>query len=90
MGTLAGIFRKETSKARKEEPRLEKVVKETRIDEGPIPSVKTREEREGKRSLANAQPLREFDQMDWIPLNFEEIFDKREAIPKSRKVHQWY
>jgi hypothetical protein len=33
------------------------------------------EEKRG-RSLANAMPLKEFEQMDWISIDFEEIFNK--------------
>jgi hypothetical protein len=60
---LAGISRKEAPKVKKEEPRQEK------IEGRPIQGIKIRklEELQG-RSLANAKLLKEFEQMDWIPL----------------------
>jgi hypothetical protein len=27
--------------------------------------------------MSSAKPLREFKQMDWVPIDFGEIFDKR-------------
>jgi hypothetical protein len=35
--------------------------------------------------LANAKPLKEFEQMDWIPINFEEIFNKRRPYPNQKE-----
>jgi hypothetical protein len=71
---LAGISRKEAPKVKKEEARQEKVDGATHNEGGPIQGIKIRkiEEVHG-RSLANAKPLKEFKQMDWIPINFEEI-----------------
>jgi hypothetical protein len=75
---LAGFSRKEAPKVKKEEARQEKIVGATHNEGGPIQGIKIRklEELQG-RSLANTKPLREFEQMDWIPINFEEIFNKR-------------
>jgi hypothetical protein len=69
---LAGISRKEASKVKKEEARQEKIEGETHDERGPIQAIKIRklEELQG-RSLANAKPLKEFEQMDWIPINFD-------------------
>jgi hypothetical protein len=78
---LAGISRKEAPKVKKEEPRQEK------IEGRPIQGIKIRklEELQG-RSLANAKLLKEFEQMDWIPINFEEIFDKRRPYPNQKEL----
>jgi hypothetical protein len=75
---LAGISRKEAPKVKKEEARQENIEGATHKEGGPIQGIKIRkhEELQG-RSLANAKPLKEFEQMDWIPINFEEIFNKR-------------
>jgi hypothetical protein len=75
---LAGISRKEASKVKREEARQEKIEGATHNEGGSIQGIKIHklEELQG-RSLVNAKPLKEFQQMDWIPINFEEIFNKR-------------
>jgi hypothetical protein len=75
---LAGISRKEAPKVKKEEARQEKIQGAAHNEGGPTQGIKIRklEELQG-RSLANAKPLKEFEQMDWIPINFEKIFNKR-------------
>jgi hypothetical protein len=30
-----------------------------------------------KRSMSSAKPLREFEHMDWVPIDYGEVFDKR-------------
>jgi hypothetical protein len=35
--------------------------------------------------LANAKPLKEFKQMDWTPINFEEIFNKRRPYSNQKE-----
>jgi hypothetical protein len=62
---LAGISRKEALKVKKEETRQEKIEGATHNEGGPIQGIKIR------------KPLKEFEQMDWIPVNFEKIFNKR-------------
>jgi hypothetical protein len=75
---LSGISRKEAVKVKKEESRKENIERATHNEEGPIQGIKIRklEELQG-RSLANAHLLKEFKQMDWILINFKEIFNKR-------------
>jgi hypothetical protein len=34
--------------------------------------------------MSSAKPLREFEQMDWVPIDFGEIFDKRRLIPNQK------
>jgi hypothetical protein len=82
---LAGISRKEAPKVKKEEAMQEKIEGATHNEGGPIQSIKFRklEELQGI-SLANAKPLREFEQMDWIPINFKEIFNKRIPYPNQK------
>jgi hypothetical protein len=29
-----------------------------------------------KRTMSSAKPLREFEQMDWVPIDYGEVFDK--------------
>jgi hypothetical protein len=65
----AGISRKEAPKVKKEEARHEKIEGATHNEGGPIEGIKIRnlEELQG-RSLVNAKPLKEFEQMDWTQL----------------------
>jgi hypothetical protein len=83
---LAGMSRKEAPKVKKEEARQEKIEGATHNEGGPIQGIKIRklEELQG-RSLANSKPLKEFEQMDWIPINFEEIFNKRRPCPNQKE-----
>jgi hypothetical protein len=83
---LAGISRKEAPKVKKEEARQENIEVATHNEGGPIQSIKIHklEELQG-RSLANAKALKEFEQMDWIPINFEEIFNKRRPYPNQKE-----
>jgi hypothetical protein len=75
---LAGISRKEPLKVENEEARQQKIVGATHNERGPIQGIKIRKlEKLQGRSLANAKPLKELKQSDWIPINFEEIFNKR-------------
>jgi hypothetical protein len=84
---LARISRKEAPKVKKEQARKEKIEGATHNEGGPIQGIKIRklEELQG-RSLANAKPLKEFEQMDWIPINFEEIFNKRKPYPNQKQL----
>jgi hypothetical protein len=34
--------------------------------------------------MSSAKPLREFEQMDWVPIDFGEIFDKRRPFPNQK------
>jgi hypothetical protein len=67
---------------KKEEARQEKIEGATDNKGGPIQGIKILklEELQG-RSLVNARPLKEFEQMDWIQINFKEIFNKRRPYP---------
>jgi hypothetical protein len=42
-------------------------------------------EEERGRSLANARLLKEFEQMDWIQIDFEEIYNERRPYPNQKK-----
>jgi hypothetical protein len=37
-----------------------------------------------ERTMSSAKPLREFEQMDWVPIDFGEIFDKRRPFPNQK------
>jgi hypothetical protein len=37
-----------------------------------------------KRSMSSAKPLREFEPMDWVPIDYGEVFDKRRPFPNQK------
>jgi hypothetical protein len=37
-----------------------------------------------KRSMSSAKPLREFEPMDWVPIEYGEVFDKRRPFPNQK------
>jgi hypothetical protein len=37
-----------------------------------------------KRSMSSAKPLKEFEPMDWVPINYGEVFDKRTPFPNQK------
>jgi hypothetical protein len=34
--------------------------------------------------MSSAKPLREFKKMDWVPINYGEVFDKRRPYPNQK------
>jgi hypothetical protein len=36
-----------------------------------------------KRSMSSAKPLREFEPMDWVPIDYGEVFNKRRPFPNQ-------
>jgi hypothetical protein len=70
---------------KKEESRQENIEGATHNEGGPIQDIKIRKLKEVQgRSLANANPSEEFEQMDSIPINFEEIFNKMRPYPNQK------
>jgi hypothetical protein len=37
-----------------------------------------------KRSMSSAKPLREFEPMNWVPIDYGEVFDKRRSFPNQK------
>jgi hypothetical protein len=37
-----------------------------------------------KRSMSSAKPLREFEHMDWVPIDYGEVFDMRRLFPNKK------
>jgi hypothetical protein len=37
-----------------------------------------------ERTMSRAKPLREFEQIDWVPIDFGDIFDKRKLFPNQK------
>jgi hypothetical protein len=68
----------------KEEPILEKL-EEEHIKSRTTPSVDFATSNEtNKRSMSSAKPLREFEPVDWVPIDYEEVFDKRRPFPNQK------
>jgi hypothetical protein len=78
-------FSKEaTLEVTKEEPIPEKL-EEEHIKSRTTPSVDFAASNEtNKRSMSRAKPLREFEPMDWIPIDYIEVFDKRRPFPNQK------
>jgi hypothetical protein len=34
--------------------------------------------------MSRAKPLREFEPMDWVPIDYEEVFNKRRSFPNQK------
>jgi hypothetical protein len=86
MKTCAEISKKATLEDKKEKPipeKLEEVHTKTRT----TPSVDFAKSNEtNQRSMSSAKPLREFEHMDWVPIDYEEIFDKRRPFPNQKRM----
>jgi hypothetical protein len=84
MKTCAEISKEATPKVTKEEPIPEKV-EEDDIKSRTTPSVDFAESNEtNKRSMSSARPLREFEHMDWVPIDYGEVSDKRRPFPNQK------
>ena len=67
---LTGIFRKEPSEVREEQPKHGKVIETNHVEAASILSAtKDNPDKKG-RTMGTAKSLREFEQMDWIPIDF--------------------
>jgi hypothetical protein len=78
-------FSKEaTPKVTKEDPIPEKLEDE-HIKSRTTPSVDFAVSKEtNKRSMLSAKPLREFEPMDWVPIDYREVFNKRRPFPNQK------
>jgi hypothetical protein len=38
------------------------------------------------RSMSSVKPLREFEPMDWVPIHYGEVFDKRRPFPNQKGI----
>jgi hypothetical protein len=84
MKTCAKISKEATPEVTKEEPIPEKLEGE-HIKSRTTPSVDFAKSNEtNKRSMSSAKPLREFEQMDWVPIDYGEVFDKRRPFPDQK------
>jgi hypothetical protein len=77
MKTCAEISKEATPEVNKEVP-IPVKFEEVHIKTRTTPSVDFAESNEtNKRSMSSAKPLREFEYMDWVPIDYEEVFNKR-------------
>jgi hypothetical protein len=78
-------FSKEaTPEVKKEEPIPEKFEQE-HIKSRTTPSIDFAASNEtNKRNMSSAKPLREFEPMDWVPIDYGEVFDKRRLFPNQK------
>jgi hypothetical protein len=84
MKKCAEFSKEATPEVTKEEPIPEKL-EEEHIKSRTTPSVDFVASNEtNKRSMSNAKPLREFELMDWVPIDYGEVFDKRSSFPKQK------
>jgi hypothetical protein len=82
--TCAEISKEATPEDKKEEPIPEKL-EEVHIKTRTTPSVDfTKSKETNKRSMSSTKPLREFEHMDWVPIDNGEVFDKRRPFPNQR------
>jgi hypothetical protein len=82
---LARIFRNTVSEEKKEEPILKKVEEIKHAEARIIPKSDHAEtSKASERTMSSAKPLRDFEQMDWVPIDFGEIFDKRRLFPNQK------
>jgi hypothetical protein len=84
MKTCAEISKEATSEVTKEEPIPEKL-EEEHTKSRTTPSVDFTESNEtNKRSISSVKPLREFEHMDLVPIDYGEVFDKRRSFPNQK------
>ena len=81
---LAGIFRKEASEVREEQQKHEKVIETNHDEEASIRSATKDDPEKKERTMGTAKSLREFEQMDWIPIDFGKLFDKARPHPNQQ------
>jgi hypothetical protein len=82
--TCAEISKEATTEVKKEEPIPEKL-EEEHIKSRTTPNIDFAESNEtNKRSMSSAKPLREFEHMDWVPIDYAEVSDKRRPFPNQK------
>jgi hypothetical protein len=86
MKKFAEISKEATLEVTKEEPIPEKL-EEEHIKSRTTLSVDFAESNEtNKRSMSTVKPLRELEQMDWVPIDYGEVFDKRRPFPNQKRM----
>jgi hypothetical protein len=84
MKKYAEFSKEATPEVKKEEPIPEKLEEEHNKSRT-TPSIDFAVSNEtNKRSMSSAKPLREFEPMDWFPIDYGEVFDKRRPFPTEK------
>jgi hypothetical protein len=84
MNKCAEFSKEATPEVTKEELIPEKLDEE-HIKSRTTPSVDFATSNEtNKRSMSSAKPLREFEPMDWVPIDYQKVFDKRRPFPNKK------
>jgi hypothetical protein len=84
MKTCAEISKEVTSEVTKEKP-IPENLEEEHIKSRTTLSVDSAESNEtNKRSMSSAKTLREFEHMDWVPIDYGEVFDKSRLFPNQK------
>jgi hypothetical protein len=84
MKKCAESSKEATPEDTKKEP-IPKKLEEEHIKSRTTPSIDFAESNEtNKRSMSSAKPLREFEHMDWVPIDYGEVFDKRRLFPNQK------
>jgi hypothetical protein len=86
MKKCAKISKEATPEVKKEEPILEKF-EEVHTKSRTTSSVDFAKSNEtNNRSMSSAKPLREFEHIDWVPISYGEVFDKRKPFPNQKGI----
>jgi hypothetical protein len=84
MKKCAEFSKEATPEVTKEEPIPEKLDQD-HIKSRTTPSVDfTVPNETNKRSMSRTKPLKEFEPMDWVPINYGEVFDKKRPFPNQK------
>jgi hypothetical protein len=84
MKKCAEFSKEATPEVTKEEP-IPKKLEQEHIKSRTTSSVDFAISNEtNKRSMSSAKPLREFEHMDWVPINYGEVIDKRKLFPNQK------
>jgi hypothetical protein len=84
MKKCAEFSKEATPEVTKEEP-IPKKLQEEHIKSRTTLSVDFATSKEtNKRSMSSTKPLREFKPMDWVPIDYGEVFNKRRPFPNQK------
>jgi hypothetical protein len=90
MKTCAEFSKEATPKVTKEEPIPEKL-EEEHIKSRTTPSVDFAESNEThKRNMSSMKPLREFKHMDWVPIDYGELYNKRRPKADDKSIRSGF
>jgi hypothetical protein len=88
MKKCAEFPKEATPEVTKAEP-IPKKLEEEHIKSRTTPSVDFAVSNEtNKRSMSSTKPLREFEPMDWVPIDYGEVFNKRRLFPNQKGMER--